>query len=147
MQLGDEELCELTETVFESCVGMVLSRIDDVVVPDPAIFGYVHITGGWEGSVVVQCEDELARRLAAAMFGSEPGVVTPEEVSDAIGEIANVTAGNVKSRLGVACQLSMPGHSNVVDIEAAFPQSQLIRRYTFEAEGMPVVVGILQRGW
>jgi hypothetical protein len=53
----------------------------------------------------------------------------------------------VKSRLGVACQLSMPGHSNVVDIEAAFPQSQLIRRYTFEAEGMPVVVGILQRGW
>ncbi len=147
MQLGDEELCELTETVFESCVGMVLARIDDVEVPDPAIVGYVHITGGWEGSVVVQCEDALARRLAAAMFGSDAASVSPEEVSDAIGEIANVTAGNVKSRLGVACQLSMPGHSNVLDIEAAFPQSQLIRRYTFEAEGMPVVVGILQRGW
>lgn len=147
MQLGDEELCELAETVFESCVGMILTRIDDVVVPEPAIFGYVHIAGGWEGSVVVQCEDELARRLAAAMFGSEPASVTPEEVADAMGEIANITAGNVKSRLGVPCQLSMPGHSNVVDIESAFPQSQLIRRYTFEAEGMPLVVGILQRGW
>ena len=96
MKLGDEELCELTETVFESCVGMVLERIDDVEVPGPAIFGYVHITGGWEGSVVVQCEDELARRLAAAMFGSDSASVTPQEVSDAMGELANITAGNVK---------------------------------------------------
>jgi hypothetical protein len=147
MQLGDEELCELTETVFESCVGMVLDRIDDVDCPEPSIFGYVHITGGWEGSVVVQCEDELARRVAAAMFGSDIGTVTPQEVADAMGEIANITAGNVKSRLTIACQLSVPGHSNAVDIESAFPQSQLIRRYTFQAEGMPVVVGILQRGW
>ena len=147
MQLGDEELCELTENVFESCVGMVLERIDDVEVPAPALFAYVHITGGWEGSVVIQCEEELGRKIAAAMFGSDAGSVSPQEVIDAIGEIANVTAGNVKTRLGMPCQISTPGHSNVIDIEAAFPQSQLIRRYTFETEGMPVVVGILQRGW
>ncbi len=147
MQLGDEELCELAESVFESCVGMVLDRIDDVDCPEPSVFGYVHITGGWEGSVVVQCEDELARRVAAAMFGSDPRNVTPQEIADAMGEVANITAGNVKSRLGVSCQLSVAGHSNSPDIEAAFPQSQMIRRYTFQAEGMPVVVGILQRGW
>jgi CheY-specific phosphatase CheX len=54
------------------------------------------ISGARTGTVAVSCSPELARRVAAAMFGTS-GQVPDEDARDALREVANIVAGNFKS--------------------------------------------------
>lgn len=56
-------------------------------------------TGGWQGMVVVEASASFARAVAARMFGIPRGEVGPDDEADAVGELANVVAGNCKSLL------------------------------------------------
>ena len=42
------------------------------------------------------------------MFGAEPGDLSDDEVSDALGELTNMVGGNIKSLLPAPSQLSLP---------------------------------------
>lgn len=70
-----------------------------------ALVACVQITGAWQGAVVIECAPPLARHLAGKLFQIQEGEVTPADMRDALGEIANVVAGNLKARL--------PGHSSL----------------------------------
>lgn len=67
----------------------------------------VQLTGGWEGTVVIECDQTVARVFTAAMTGADesPG---DAEVQDVMGELANMIGGNLKAVIGAPTQLSMP---------------------------------------
>jgi chemotaxis protein CheX len=78
----------------------------------------VSVTGGWRGHVVVECSAQAAREVAAALMGIEATEVTGEDLADALGELANVIGGNVKSLLPSPSALSLPhvvlaGHADI----------------------------------
>jgi chemotaxis protein CheX len=68
----------------------------------------VSVTGAWRGQVVVSCSDTASRNAAAALLGIEHEDVTDDDVTDALGELANIIGGNVKSLLPEPCALSLP---------------------------------------
>jgi hypothetical protein len=68
----------------------------------------VRITGAWEGMVQLVCADVLARPAAAVLFGLEVQTATPDLVHDALGELTNITGGNLKALLPEPCYLSLP---------------------------------------
>jgi chemotaxis protein CheX len=68
----------------------------------------VSVTGAWRGHVVVSCSDGAARNAAAALLGVDLQDVTPEDITDALGELANIIGGNVKSLLPEPSALSLP---------------------------------------
>ena len=53
--------------------------------------GRIHITGSWEGTVMVACSVELARKVAAGMFGIEPEEAAEDEIQDALGEMERLS--------------------------------------------------------
>ena len=84
----------------------------------------VSVTGAWRGHVVVRCSAQASRNAAAALLGVELDDVTTEDVTDALGELANIIGGNVKSLLPEPCALSLPhvvihgesGYPHVVEV-------------------------------
>ena len=46
--------------------------------------------------------------VAEAMFAADPGSLSADEVSDALGELTNMVAGNVKALLPESCAISLP---------------------------------------
>ena len=66
----------------------------------------VQISGGWEGTVLVSCPEALAQRVAGVMFDTPEA--SDDEIRDALGEVANMTAGNVKALVESYCRLSLP---------------------------------------
>ena len=74
--------------------------------------------------MVVRCSAAAARNAAAALLGVELDDVTTEDVTDALGELANIIGGNVKSLLPEPCALSLPhvlihgesGYPHVVEV-------------------------------
>ena len=76
----------------------------------------VGFSGPVTGEVRVDLPADLAQRVAQTMFGIPD--VSEDEIGDAVGELANVLAGNVKT--AVASKISM-GLPNVVQLDGSQP--------------------------
>lgn len=71
------------------------------------IIGIVHLSGGWDGFVLTGFEPSLAEAAASQMMADlEP--LGEDEVRDAVGEIANILAGNLKCLIPGWTQMSIP---------------------------------------
>ena len=107
-----EQITEIAQEVWESFLTM--SLLPHPLGPDaPAlegqtITGCVHVSGEWTGSVFLSCDLEVAAGAAEAMFAADPGSLSADEVSDAVGELTNMVGGNVKSLLPAPSRLSVP---------------------------------------
>jgi chemotaxis protein CheX len=76
--------------------------------PSTDVCASVSISGSWHGHVVVECSNETARHAAAALLAMELDELTGDDLVDAVGELANIVGGNVKSTLPAACVVSLP---------------------------------------
>ena len=149
-QSYESELVEITELVWNSMLDLplVLRVPGD---PAPArngsrtFTGCVQVTGAWEGAITVHCSEELARTITAAMFGSEPEETTNEEVSDALGELANMIGGNVKALMPEPCKLSLPTVADGVDYRLKIPGTQPLTAVVWTCGDEPLMVRILVR--
>jgi chemotaxis protein CheX len=115
-------------------VGMVAEVIGGMVgaecatslspVATSASSGYtacVSFTGAWEGTVMVHCADEMATAMTASLFGMEVDDVAPDEVGDAVGELANILAGNIKRLLPEPTILSVPSVAHGTNYHITVP--------------------------
>ena len=148
MKLSNVDLHQISSEIWAAILGLDLQpnpAVDAYQTQDRVVTGCVQITGDWAGAVTVQCSDLLARRATALMFGSEDDEVTEEEVADTVGELANMTGGNVKSLLEGSCQLSLPAVTSGRDYQVAIPGAKPIDRITADCDGELIVVTMLQR--
>ena len=82
-----------------------------VPAPPPAerVSAWVDIIGPWTGSVVVTCAPATAQALTeSVLMLRPPTTVDDEDVADALGELANVLGGNIKSVLPGESRLGLP---------------------------------------
>lgn len=102
----------------------------------------VSVTGAWRGHIVVSCSAAAARSVAAGLLGVDLADVTPEDVTDALGELANVIGGNVKGLMPEPSALSLP----VVLINGAWGWPSAIELCRLDATwlGEPVAVRVLE---
>ncbi len=98
-----QEICAVTESVLSTM--MALESQPGQPSPDSGgpgpiggVSAMVSFVGTWAGTGAVSCEEKMACRLVGAMLMSEYAEVN-EDVLDAMGEIANMIIGNIKTNL------------------------------------------------
>jgi hypothetical protein len=75
----------------------------------PRLTCTVRIHGGWNGQVIVQASLGLADLAARRMFGKEHRASSSrQDAQDALREIANIVAGNLKPLFGQSNNLGLP---------------------------------------
>jgi chemotaxis protein CheX len=118
----------------------------------PTVTSFVHVDGAWQGVVMLQCPMALAVTLTSAMFdGGRPsgGEASPEvheaEVRDALGEIANIVAGNVKALLPEPCHISLPAVALGSDDAVSVPGTTPVTAVPFSCDGHRLVITLLER--
>jgi chemotaxis protein CheX len=72
------------------------------------VMGVVFFAGAWKGAVQVELESSLAYQITAHLMAVPPPDRDDSDVRDAIGEVANMIAGNLKSTLPPDTVMSMP---------------------------------------
>ena len=107
--------------------------------------GVVQISGAWDGAVTVQCSAKAARHAARTMFGLSDEDVSLSDLQDALGELTNMTGGNIKALLPETCYLGLPVVVEGVDYRFRLPGSAPVRRSTFKAGDELIVVTMLER--
>lgn len=141
------ELGEIVEQVWESFLGggvVAASGDSKNAAVDDQMVAWVAISGDWTGHMKVVTSRECAYQIAAEMFMMESDQVDITEVADALGEIANMVGGSIKSMVGVACTLSLP--QVVLDASALIsPDSQVIVGIAAEWKGHAIDFSLWER--
>jgi chemotaxis protein CheX len=108
--LDTQTVQSIADEVWPSLVGDGEAFVP-VPVPPPAevVSAWVDIIGPWTGSVVLTCAPATAEALTESVLMTRPPTVVDEEdVADALGELANVLGGNIKSVLPGESRLGLP---------------------------------------
>ena len=145
MLIADDDVSMIMEGIFADLLGFEVRRREPAAGSweGPMLVGTVEITGAWEGSVTVDCPAELAEQTARAMFGSEPE--NGAEIADALGEVTNMTGGNIKALLPGPSQLSLPAVVEGSNQQVSVPGSSLLTEVAFQCLGLPLKVTVVQR--
>jgi chemotaxis protein CheX len=142
----DEQIVGITRDVWTSFTGKEIDPADDEVVAggDEVTVGCVAVMGGWQGCVLLAAPTPLARTVASAMFDLPAGQLTDDEVADALGELTNMIAGNIKSLLPGPSSLSMPAVTAGASYTVRIPRGLLVNRVSVTCEGQRLTVSIWQ---
>lgn len=99
------------KNVFATMVGVQTEVQRPHIKADPAplhdVSSIIGFSGQVVGNVVVTFQMKAALKLAAAFAGT-PMEATSADFADAIGELANMIAGNAKKSLGALASITVP---------------------------------------
>jgi CheY-specific phosphatase CheX len=144
LRLEQDDIHQLADRIWESMFGAGMERLDREALSDDGRFltGFVQLTGAWEGASMVRCSYKLATHLASAMFGQE--ALALEDVCDAIGELANLTAGAVQAMMPAPSELSPPSVVEGKDFRLIMPRSSIINQVHFRFNDEPFSIVVFE---
>jgi chemotaxis protein CheX len=145
--VNENDLAEMVEQVWVSYLDpegvSPLTPTGDEKQPSE-VHSSVSISGSWTGHVVYASSTVAARKAAAAFLAMEADEVSPEDVSDVLGELANIVGGNVKAMLPTGCFLSLPQVVLAPESATKYPNAERISGLYGVWEGEPVSVSMWQ---
>jgi chemotaxis protein CheX len=145
--VNENDLAEMVAQVWVSYLDpegvSPLIRTGDEKQPSE-VHSSVSISGSWTGHVVYASSTEAARKAAAAFLAMEAEEVSQEDLSDVLGELANIVGGNVKAMLPAGCFLSLPQVVLAPESATKYPNAERITGLYGVWDGEPVSVSVWQ---
>lgn len=96
-----EKIIESTEEIFETMIFMDISTDGCMAEGKESIFSYfsamIGLSGDLMAMITIHCSAYIAMDIAGAMLDTEFDEIDAD-VKDALGEVANMIAGGLKSR-------------------------------------------------
>jgi hypothetical protein len=109
LMLESQDLRGLVDDIWSSLFEAPLDI--DAPLPEVVVTAYVDISGHCHGRVLVATTAEGAVSLTSYMLDVPESWIQEADVADAIGELANIVGGSVKSCVDGQCALSLPNVS------------------------------------
>jgi chemotaxis protein CheX len=137
MEVPSSELAQIVESVFGTMLSMQTEVCGTPWFPSPngdRLTSAVHLTGSWNGAVLMECDRRQACRFAGRFLSMEPADTFDDVVRDVLGELANMIGGNLKCVLTQGIRLSMPSVVDGSDYSVRVCGSRVQERLTFQSE-------------
>lgn len=146
----DELITAAITDLFSTMLRMEVARVPietGALNGEPHIAGAVGFIGRLTGVIYVHTTAGFARRMTATLLHLGNSEVAGDNmINDAIGEIANMLVGHLKSRLsdrGMPCVLTIPSVVRGSQFSVEGISSTQGRLLSFEAEGKRIFVQCL----
>lgn len=110
MEFTQSDILEVAENVWTTMLGLEIQQrsVPADTSSGRSLSASVELMGDWRGWVAVRCPEPLARKVASSMLARPEMSASDDDIFDAMGEVANMTAGNLKGFLGGECRLTPP---------------------------------------
>lgn len=151
MNALEQQIYEVLDDVWSSMLGLGMQpRAVDASYQTDTLFttAYVGVQGAWRGEVLLACDAELARYVAAQFYEIKPALVTDAEIRETLYELGGIVAGNLKRLLPEPSSLSVPlvGYGGNLRVRLRLPNQPAATRVLADYYGRPLVV-VLTRHW
>ncbi len=133
----DECLSEAVTTIFKSTCGVQLQQIEnDGISSEGIIVAVISLIGDLEWTIYLGLPGETAVAAVSKFAGFEVPFDS-EDMGDAVGELANILAGEAKANLdrrGVKVELSLPSVIRAENMEVLVQRNSTAKKTCFESE-------------
>ena len=144
VEIQPSELAQIVESVFETMLSLEARESGAPWFPSgDRLTAAVHLTGDWNGAVLLECGREQACRLAGRFLSMDPPGAVDDVVRDVLGELANMIGGNLKCVLTSGIRLSMPSIVDGGDYSLRICGAELRERLAFSCDEGPFWITIL----
>jgi len=100
---------QVVEDVFQTMLGLEVVPTQVIWPPEEDLLNVtIHYAGPWKGALLFECTHKQAFLFTSRLMSIEPPEFVNDDVRDAVGELANMIAGNLKPLLPPGLSLSMP---------------------------------------
>jgi chemotaxis protein CheX len=147
-EIGVEMLVQIVESVFMTMMSLDVSPSDASWEPiGDRLTSFVHLTGDWNGAVLLDCNPRQACQFAGLILSMDPPDIVDDDVRDVLGELANMIGGNMKCCMPAGVLLSMPTVMEGRDYDMRICGSHILERVSFQcAEGPFWVTALVTEG-
>ncbi|MEV7973424.1 chemotaxis protein CheX [Cellulomonas sp. NPDC089187] len=140
--VATDQVYAITEEVFGAMIdpepGYLRPWEGELPAPVDPLAAWVDVHGELAGRAAVICETATAHDLARALLRMEPHEeVTPADLVDAFGEVANVVGGNIKALLPSQGSLTLP---QVAAVVPSAPDDAPAHALALDWRGQPLAV-------
>ena len=109
MEAYREDTGRIVGDIFRTMLGIDLTPTEAEWPPEAGLITVaVYYAGVWQGALLMECTRQQAFQFTARLMAIEPPSSVNADVRDAMGELANMIAGNLKPVLPHGVCLSMP---------------------------------------
>lgn len=128
------DLGRVVEAVFETMLGLAVEPVETpwTAAPD-RVTAAVYFVGLWNGAIVLECSPSQACSFTQLLLSGERPTVINDDVRDALGELANMLAGNLKSVLPRGAGLSVPSITVGTDYTVRVCGGNTVERLGYKA--------------
>jgi chemotaxis protein CheX len=138
------ELAQIVESVFRAMLNLEVGDCGTPWFPgENRLTSAVHLTGEWNGVVLVECDRGQACRFAGRYLSSDPPETVDDVVRDVLGELANMIGGNLKCVLTKGIRLSMPSVVDGSDYSVRVCGAEVRERLSFQCAEGPFWITVL----
>jgi chemotaxis protein CheX len=135
-EVSVEIVAQIVESIFITMMDLEVSATETLCVPvGNRLTSSVYLEGDWNGAVSIECNREQACRFAGRLLCMDPPATVDDDVRDALGELANMIGGNLKSSMAANTRLSMPSVIVGGDYELRICGSETRSRLAFQLDG------------
>lgn len=106
--LSTADLANILDEIWQTMVVAGSQAPAPAMSSGAPLHAYVSVTGEWDGDIVIACSMRIAQWVATQLLQIPIEEITSDDVSDALGELANVVGGAVKSLMPQPSTLSLP---------------------------------------
>lgn len=107
MQVDDSKILGILRDLWQTQLGLSLSQASEE--PEdagPKLATCVKVSGAWEGSIVLECPEPIARHASAMLFESDGEETSGDDAHDAVAELARMIASKIQPLLPLESKLS-----------------------------------------
>jgi CheY-specific phosphatase CheX len=109
MRANAKDINEIVVSVFEGAAGVELGGFGcGSPIQGDSYSAEVRLSGNWQGTLQVHVSQSLAREVAGTMLHRQHQWLDEASVMDAMGEIANMIAGNLRPLVDGAKKVGIP---------------------------------------
>jgi chemotaxis protein CheX len=136
--LMEEHIAEqvrIAKDVFGNMVDMNIEVLDTPWEPHAEVVtSAIYFTDPWQGALFVECVAPLAFAFTARLMAVETPKSVDEDVCDAMGELANMIAGNLKALMPASVGISIPSIVRGQDYTVRLRGGKVLSKTAFETE-------------
>ena len=109
-RLSREDILGVVQEIFGTMLSTQVqpTEPESQVSPAHPVIGAVQFSGPWKGAILIECQPEQAYHFTSQLMSIDPPCSIDDDVRDAMAEITNMVAGNLKPLLPPDTVLSSP---------------------------------------
>jgi chemotaxis protein CheX len=141
-----EDTGQVVGEIFRSMLGIEVVPTEAAQTRETELLSAaVYFAGAWKGALLVECTPEQAFEFTRCLMSIERPAAIDDDVRDAMGELANMIAGNLKPLLPHGVCLSMPSVVEGTDYLLSICKGCSVSRLAFDSAFGPFWVTLAAR--